>query len=164
MGDSHVRRLAEFSNYGLEKLELIELEFIHRGGSGTNFVLQNTHRARGFDIVIVMAGGNDIANGASMDFIKSQFRLIAKNLLNTGVKSVIFTSIWPRKDTAFNRKIRILNNNIKLEYEGNPRVTGWNWDRRQSFKTYDTVHLEKRGYKKGFKYLVSAILWAVYRL
>ena len=66
MGDSHVRRIAVHRNLLHEELNRgeVSVSFLHRGGAELQFVLQNMDQAIGFDIVIVMAGGNDLANGA----------------------------------------------------------------------------------------------------
>lgn len=163
IGDSHVRRLAEHHNHIRERMAGIEIEFRGVGGTGTSFVLQNAHLACGFNIVIIMTGGNDLANGKSIAHILGEYQRIADSYLEwRDVEAVLFTSIWPRQNRIFNRKAREILQEMDRRYYRHPFITAWAWDRRQPFKTYDGVHLQGRGYQRAATYLVPAILWAVY--
>ena len=53
-----MRRLAQFHHLLEAKLYRGEtiVDFIHRGGARLDFVLDNIERARGYDVIVVMAG------------------------------------------------------------------------------------------------------------
>lgn len=165
IGDSHVRRLQREAFGVRERLAGIETNFMGAGGSGSEFVLSNAWRADGYRVVIVMTGGNDLANGHSLPHIIRQYQLIADSLLSRrGVEAVIFPSIWPRRDNRFNGGATQLADCIQHLFRNNSRVALWRWDRRQPFRTYDGVHLTQNGYRRAMRYLVPIILWAVYNL
>lgn len=137
-----------------------EATFLCRGGVGLQFVIDRMSEAGGYDIVVVMAGGNDLASGAPDSFFTRCYDRIRSEAQRLRVKITIFTSIWPRQCTAYNNRLRPLMENMMARYTNLPDVVFWQWDRRQSLKTYDGVHLHKRGYQKAVTYLLAPIVWA----
>ena len=166
MGDSHVRRIGAFTNLLHTKLSRgeVSVSFSHRGGAGLNFILNNIEQARGFDILIIMAGGNDLTRGAKIPYFKQTYDTIEEMARELGVKQVIITSFWPRRAPAYNHMAREHHEYFEDHFRTNRLMTFWNWDRRQAFRTYDGVHLEQRGYQKAVRYLIAPILWSIKHL
>ena len=65
IGDSHVRRLAEFRDVLDSKVWNATIDFLHQGGARLDFAIDNAHHAANYDITVVMLGGNDIGRGSS---------------------------------------------------------------------------------------------------
>ena len=166
MGDSHVRRIAVHRNLLQDKLNRgeVSVSFIHRGGAELHFILQNLDQARGFDILIIMAGGNDLANGAQLPYYSTYYNYIEEKARELNISQVIITSLWPRHNPAYNAMARQHFEYWSDFYNQHNLIAFWSWDRRQSYRTYDGIHLEQRGYEKAIRYLIAPILWAVKRL
>ena len=140
----------------------VAIDFVARPGGSMAFAYQQIQLASRYDIVIVMLGGNDLANGASVPALVDQAHRVAGALLSVGVRRVVFPSIWPRWNGAFNAKAWQYSMQIERRYQGCYDITGWIWDRRQPWLTYDGVHLEQAGYKKASRYLLSIVIWAIH--
>ena len=137
----------------------LEVTVLCQGGTGLEYVRQNINMATGFDMLVVMTGGNDVANGKDETFLEYQYGEIAMRAHYIGVQEVVFTSIWPRKDRGFNDYIKELNSSKLKKYAVEYGAIFWLWDKRQPFFTEDGVHLSRRGYQRAVEYLTSAILW-----
>lgn len=144
----------------------VEVTMLCRGGTGLQYIKDNIEQARGFDMLLVMTGGNDVANGKPFSFFQKKYSEITAEARHRGVRAIVFSSIWPRKDTNFNNCIRQLNdrsphnaNSLDAVARNNGAVF-WDWDRRQPLQTFDGVHLKRRGYQRSIVYLVAAIVWA----
>ena len=163
MGDSHVRRIAVHRNLLHEKLNRgeVSVSFLHRGGAELQFILQNMDQARGFDIVIVKASGNDLANGAQPPYYSYYYDSIEAKARELNISQVIITSLWPRHNPSYHAVARQHFKYWSGHYSQHNFITFWSWDRRQSYRTYDGTHLEQRGYEKAVQYLIAPILWAV---
>ena len=165
-GDSHLRRMNPFIDLLGEKLYRgqMEVEFFAKGGAKLHHVLQKLHEARGFDIMVLMVGGNDLSSGAGKHHFERYYDLIAERARRLGIKSVIITSIWPRANREFNRFAYLHNNYMMEKYMNDPFVTFWIWDSRQPFGTFDGVHLYEKYYEKAITYLLAPIMWVAKRL
>ena len=144
------------------RLQGVSIEWLHRGGAGITFAETNTHRARGHLLVVLMLGGNDIANGMSPEELSERIRRVVDRLLQEGPHCVIVPSIWPRQDGSFNNQIRKYADIMESRHHSNPVLTFWRWDNRQSWRTYDGVHLQQRGYERAIRTLVAMIVWAIH--
>jgi lysophospholipase L1-like esterase len=163
IGDSHVRRMEEFRTELTRKLAYrgASVRLMFKGGAHLNFIEDNLEQLRGFDVVVVMAGGNDLSSGASEGYFEALYSRIYRGALRVGVRAVVFTSIWPRQDSRFNSKARSISRRMERKYEDHPYVVFWQWDRRQTFRTYDGVHLPVNGYRRAILYLTSPIMWTI---
>lgn len=166
MGDSHVRRLESWSCIIDRKCRegAMDISFYHRGGARLDFVERNLDHAIGCDMLVIMVGGNDLASGIPQNSLVAAYDRITRRALELGIRAVVITSVWPRRDYRFNQRAMHLSQALYDHYLPVERVMFWHWDRRQSFKTYDGVHLEQKGYKKAVTYLLAAILWGVKHL
>ena len=166
MGNSHVRRIGAFGDLLHTKLNRgeVSVSFSHRGGAGLNFVINNLEQARGFDILVIMAGGNDLTRGAKIPYFQQTYDTIEETARELGVQQVIITSFWPRRAPSYNQMAREHHEYFEDHFIVNGLMTFWSWDRRQSFRTFDGVHLEQKGYQKAIKYLIAPILWAIKHL
>ena len=108
-----------------------------------------------------MLGGNDIANGMSPEELAARVRRVADQMVQEGPDCVIVPSIWPRQDGVFNDRIRRYADVMEGRYFGDPLLTFWRWDNRQSWRTYDGIHLMQRGYIRAVKTLVAMIVWGI---
>ena len=117
------------------------------------------------DIVVVMLGGNDIDNRVPIPFIIDAIQEAGEALCeNENVRRVIFTSLWPRRDASFNRKIKDLDEKLDRYFEHGSKIAVWKWDRRQPTYTYDGVHLADNGYRRAANFLMAPIKWALKEL
>ena len=166
MGDSHVRRIEEYRGLMDGKLNRgeIAVSFVYRGGAGLDFILCNMEQARGYDILIVMAGSNDLSRQAKRPYFEHCYRIIEERSRELGVRQTVITSFWPRKDVQYNRVALLHHQHMSVCLKDHPRMTYWSWDRRQPSRTYDSVHLHQHGYEKAVKYLIAPILWAAKRI
>ena len=139
----------------------MEIEFFAKGGAKLHHVLQKLHEARGFDIMVLMVGGNDLSSGAGRHHFERYYSLIADRARSLGVQNIIITSIWPRADREFNDIAYLHNDYMMQKYLHHPFITFWTWDRRQPFGTFDGVHLYERHYEKAITYLLAPINWVV---
>lgn len=135
----------------------VQVSFVARGGIGLDFVQDNLYRARNADIVVVMAGGNDVASGAGVGFLVRSYENIIDQAARLNIKSTVFMSLWPRSNCRFNNQIRRMNVTLWRRFSLYPRVVVWFWDRRLSMRTFDGVHLDERGYRKANFYLFAPI-------
>ena len=161
IGDSHVRRLQEVSHLLHNHLQDVVIKWVHRGGADITFAESNVHRARGHQLVIVMLGGNDIANGTSPEDLATQTGRLVDNLHLQGPDNVIVPSIWPRQSRSFNDRIMRYADIMESRHYRDPVLTFWRWDNRQPWRTYDGVHLLRRGYERATRTLVAMIVWAI---
>lgn len=148
-----MRRMTEYRDILDDKLAYLNttISYLFRGGAHLNFVEDHSAQARGFDILIVMVGGNDLASGASSTYFRACYHRIVVSALNLGVKSVIFPSIWPRQSVEFNRRARQHSVWMNEQYDQHPLVIFWQWDRRKPSQTYDSVHLNPKILTKNKK-------------
>ena len=158
-----MRRMSVFSHLLEEKLHRgqMRVDFMFRGGAKLDWVLHNIDEAEGYDILVVMAGGNDLSSGATKHYFDRHYQWLEEQAWRLRLKSVIITSIWPRGDRQYNRMALAHNTYMVHKYFPNPFVTFWEWDLRQPFRTVDGVHLEQKGYKKSMTYLLAPINWVV---
>jgi lysophospholipase L1-like esterase len=162
VGDSHVRRMQPHS-HALERLQSITVDWAFRGGATTKFAEEQVDKADGHQVVVIMLGGNDLANGMPVDTLVERLHALAYSYLRKPqVKCVVLPSVWPRGDEAFNRKAATLSEQLEIKYRGHPSITYWQWDKRQSWRNSDGVHLLDNGYRRAVRYLSSAILWAIH--
>ena len=154
IGDSHVRRLMEFRYIIDHKLKWTNVQFIHRGGAQLNFVEENLYRAYGCDILIVMAGGNELEH-ASLGYYETVYERIVQNARENGIQAIVFPSLWPRAQSNYNRKALQVAERMDEKYWLHPYVISWMWDKRQPMRTIDGVHLHPSGYKKAMRYLIA---------
>lgn len=161
-GDSHVRRLSEFRHRVESRLNNVVITFIGIGGATTSTLMNRIETARGYDIVCLMVGGNDVSNGISANSLVQSYEELATTLWNLGIRTVVFASMWPRADRSFNRMIGRVSQIMENRYMGHRRIVFWKWDRRQPMRTYDGVHLTVHGYKKACVYLVSLLVWVLH--
>lgn len=165
VGDSHVRRLGQFHQLVDEKLQGVPVDWVHQGGSGLDFPRRKLRDISGYKIVVVMTGGNDLANGSSVEEVVANYQRLAEDLLRgSSVQAVVITSIWPRHDRVFNARARAVATRLSSLFYGNPQVNFWSWDRRQPWRTRDGTHLTPRGYRKAASYLVAAVVWTIHHL
>lgn len=156
-----MRRLAEFRHLTQARLETVNLTYIGIGGTGLQYVINNAELAHGYDIVILMTGGNDLDNGASETQLITDYSFAASLLMAEGVQQILITAIWPRQNAQFNSAARDLAEKLEARYYGHPIITFWLSERRQSFFTIDGVHLSSEGYQSASRYLASAIIWVL---
>ena len=159
-GDSHLRRMGEFQDILDRKIHHTgaTVEFKYRGGARLSFAEKNLHLARGFDLLIIMIGGNDLSLGARQEYFEVCHNRIRDQAKELNIGALIFMSIWPRQNLGYNVALRLLDEKLSADSH---RSYGsyWRWDRRLPLATYDTVHLYKKGYKKAITYLAAPILW-----
>lgn len=136
-----------------------EVSFLYRGGVGLQFVMDSMHEAAGYDMLVVMAGGNDLASGAPEAYFDYCYDRILLEARRLRIKATVFTSLWPRQNAVYNTKLKQINKNMLDKYKGHLDAVFWQWDKRQPMRTYDRVHLERRGYERAIGYLVAAIVW-----
>jgi hypothetical protein len=60
IGDSHGRHMAAHQHLISQGLKHIGVEFISEGGAQLHFAEEKTHQARGYGILVVMTGGNEL--------------------------------------------------------------------------------------------------------
>jgi lysophospholipase L1-like esterase len=140
------------------RLEDMEMEFKAKGGVHIGYVESILEEVEDCDILVVMAGGNELQEASFQYYTAAHDRILAAARAR-GIKAVVFPSIWPRSDNDYNAKARRLANYMNTRYWKHPLAVHWEWDRRQAMRNYDGVHLLKRGYAKAARYLVSLILW-----
>jgi hypothetical protein len=152
--------LAEHRDIITQKIKDVQVDFVSRGGATLGFVEGSMHRTQGYDVLVVMAGGNELHKAEPGYYYAAHDRIMdsAKRL---GIRSVIFPAIWPRSDRVFNERARRLSLLMEQRYWRDPYAVHWIWDRRQSMRNYDRVHLENKGYKKAMNYFISMILWTI---
>lgn len=162
MGSSHVRRLKPFGHLLSRHLQGVEVRWLHRGGAGIHFIESNLHRVIGSKMVVLLIGGNDIANGISPHQLADRVCHIAFRMVKEfGVETVAVTSLWPRADGIYNRRARCYADIMENRLFGDPQVTFWLWDRRQPWRSCDGAHLTQHGYKRAMTYLVAVVVWLV---
>ena len=133
---------------------------IWRGGAGLSFVLENLQMARGCDLVVIMAGGNDIDAGAPYDELCEMMILIWQKSRSLNIGATLFLSHWPRENQVYNDKIESANQDLRVRFGPLPNVAFWQWDRRLPLERIDSVHLADYCYESAIKYLFGAIKWA----
>lgn len=165
-GDSHVGRLMRFRHIMSRKLYRgdVEVDFVFKGGAHLHHMEEKLADMEPVDLLVLLVGGNDVDDGATNSAVIASFDRIARKALDKGFKAVTITSLWPRRSVKYNDRIFELNGLLSQRFAGYSNVSFWMWDRRQTFKTYDGVHLELAGYKRAIKYLVAAVLWSVKRM
>ena len=159
-GDLHMKRLNEVQHILGNHLQEVSVDWLHQGGAGVSFAERNIRRARGYLIVIIMLGGNDIANGMSPEQLADRMNQVANDILDEGPHCVIIPSLWPRQNKIFNNH-RSYADRMEERYFMDPVITFWRWDVRQTWSTYDGVHLERRGYERAVRTIVAMIVWAI---
>lgn len=163
-GDSHVRRLSQFRHLIDDRLNDCTLTFMGIGGATIPTLVNRSDAVVGFHVVCIMIGGNDLANGISLHSVIQGYEYLAQIVINRGVETVLFTSIWPRNNRWFNHTCRRLADIMHDRYLRHRRIVYWIWDRRQPMALCDGVHLTIHGYRRGVLYLLSALLWTLRHL
>lgn len=155
-----MRRMGAFKHILDRKLgDGATASLVHSGGAGLRFVLDNLERARNADLLVVMAGGNDLARGASEQYLINTYEYIILRAKALGVKAVAFMSHWTRYDMSRNN-IRVINKNLGKYFRGYPGAVFWQWDTRLRLTTIDGVHLKPNAYRKANFYVFAAIGWS----
>jgi len=103
----------------------------------TSYLSLNMDQAQGFDVLVVVAGGNDLDNGAKRPYFDTTYDQIDQEARFYGVRKVIITSLWPRWYGRYNRSARRHEEYMEAKFRGHRRIIFWTWDERQSFCTYD---------------------------
>ena len=116
MGDSCVPRLAAHRSQICRRVESIQLSFLHREGVGIQYGIDRTEEAQSRDIVIIMLGGNDLANGMSISTVIRQLEDLANGLLRHGAQHVVITAIWTRQNRLFNDRARQVAEQLSETY------------------------------------------------
>lgn len=162
-GDSHVRRVRQFSDFMRRKLDRgqVDIDFLYKGGATLHHMESKLDNLAPVDLLVLMIGGNDLGNGATDTAIISSLDRVVRKALDSGFKAVTVTSLWPRQSSQYNRRVFELNKRLENTFSGYNNVHFWSWDRRMSYRTYDGVHLEENGYRKAIKYLLAAVLWSI---
>ena len=106
----------------------MSVTFVHKGGAQLHFVYCNLEQARGYDILIVMAGGNDLASGAKLEYYRRYYDIIETEAREMGVQQVIITSFWPRQDSAYNTMVCQHHEYWTVHYDHHNLMTFWTWD------------------------------------
>ena len=138
----------------------VRIDLLYRGGTGIQFGMNNVTEARAYDIVVIMLGGNDIANGASIHNITRRLEDLANALIRS-VRHVIITSIWPRQNRSFNSTAQQITEYLLQRYRNHRDITFWTQDRRLSMALIDGTHLRPRAYQRAAMYILSPILWTI---
>lgn len=163
-GDSHVRRMTEFSHILTSRLENTIVTVRGVGGATITSLTARLDQIPTYDAVILMVGGNDLSNGVSLHSIMQSYENLGRRLLSRGIRRVVITSVWPRSNRRFNLDARRLAHWMYERYYGDHQLTYWIWDRRQTLRTVDGVHLHKNGYRRAMGYLMSIAVWVLNRL
>ena len=164
VGDSHVRRMQQHAPDLANRLRNCSVEWWHRGGAVLADAERISHQTiQDHRVVVLMVGGNDLANGTSPDSILRRWHELAKRWLGLrGVRTVVLPMVWPRGGGLFNRRARSLSERLQARYQGRRDIVYWEWDRRQPWKTVDGVHLSRRGYRRALRYLVAVVVWTIH--
>ena len=162
IGDSHARRLQEVSHLLEPHLQDVRVEWLHRGGAGISLAEQNISRVSHYSLVILMLGGNDLANGMTTQELADRVNRVATEMLQKGPDCIIVPSIWPRWDDAFNVRVRKYADFMDNRHMRDPGLVFWRYDNRQSWRTYDGIHLLPKGYERATRTLVSMIVWTIH--
>jgi len=158
-----VSRLIPYRNLLLQHLAGVRVDFLDKRGGGVSFVERQIHAAAHYDIVILMVGGNDIDNGMSPTQLADRIGYAASHMVSDhGAGSVMVSSLWPRRNSAFNRRALEFADIMERRHYFDGRVAFWLWDRRQPWHTYDGVHLDRHGYQVAMRYLQAQIVWAIH--
>lgn len=140
----------------------IELNFLYKGGAHLHDVEEKFDDLPVADLLVLMVGGNDVADGATDSYVEASYERVLRRALDRGFKAVTMTSLWPRFNGRYNEKIFRLNSTLFEKYDKCSNARYWLWDERQPFKTTeDRVHLEKKGYRKAAFYLIGAIVCSI---
>lgn len=161
MGDSQARRTSAHRKWMEEKLGQVRLDWECRGGAVIDTIYDRRALARGYDIVLLMVGGNDLANGADVRTVCHGLSDLADRILAQGVGTVVITALWPRRNRRYNHRARLITERLGRRYEGDRQVVFWRTDKRLPRRLVDGVHLYPGGYFKAARYLLSAILWTI---
>ena len=118
MGDSHVQRMSEFSYLLESKLNRGEVEvfFLYRGGAKLIHVLDDIDAARGYDVLVIMAGRDDLSSGAGRHHYDGCYHCLENRAKHMGIKAVVITSLWPRADQFYNRMVYWHNEYMMEKY------------------------------------------------
>lgn len=146
------------------------MKWYFKGGAGVQWAEEQRFCAMGNSVVILMIGGNDIANGMSPMQLADRLTHLAYEMIDIGTQcphgqlpaAVAICSLWPRSDSVYNAKARQFAAIMERRLHGNSQVTYWLWDYRQPFHNCDGVHLTKHGYTQAIKYLVAVIVWFIH--
>lgn len=164
MGDSHVRRMLPYRSILDRKLAHIAttVTFVCQGGAHLPYVEHQLRDiTRRYDILIVLAGGNDVSSGATSTYFQAYYQRLSQMAFNAGIRVVIVPSLWPRQNGWYNRAIVAHRWHFRSFFMGNPGVVFWEWDRRLPTRTFDGVHLLPNGYRRSVNYLFAMIKWAI---
>ena len=161
IGDSHVRRLQQHGHWLNFHLQQVRVDWIYRGGAGIDFGERCVQDVRGYTLVILMLGGNDIANGMSPHQLMDRIGSLTSIMLQQGPDCIIVPSLWPRQDGIYNNLIRQYADLLESRHFMDPGVTFWRWDNRQPWRTIDGVHLLDHGYERATRTLIAMIVWTI---
>ena len=75
IGNSHVRRMSEFEYLIRAKLGQgrVTIDWRFRGRAHLDFAEREVERAVGYDIIVIMVGGNDIDSGTTRARMESSY-------------------------------------------------------------------------------------------
>jgi lysophospholipase L1-like esterase len=146
-----------------KKVNNIEITWVCRGGTGLEFVEKTIPQTRNFHLVVILSGGNDMANGVPPPVVADKLMYLSNRILQEGVRNVCIGSIWPRSNRPFNKMCARLGDDLYRSLYQDPSITFWQWDRRLAYKNYDGVHLYHSGYRNAAHHLASMILWLLKR-
>lgn len=157
-----MRRLSQQDGLIRGRLVGVELRWLYQGGAGVAWAEVNRSAVRGCHVVVLMVGGNDLANGLSIGQLADRVHQLAVDMVSShGVGCVVVTSLWPRRLARYNRQAGDYASLMEQRLSPNGPVIFWRWDRRQPWSTCDGVHLTGHGYWRAATYLVAAVVWAL---
>ena len=122
-----MRRMSEFSYLLESKLNRGEVEvfFLYREGAKLNHVLDNINAARGYEVLVIMAGGNDLSSGAGRHCYYRYYHCLENQAKQMSINAVVITTLWPRADKFYNRMVYWHNEYMMENYWDHPFVTFW---------------------------------------
>ena len=93
ISESHVRRTSEFEYLIRTKLGQgrITIDWRFRGGAHLDFAEREVERAVGYDMIVIMVGGNDIDSGTTRARMGSSYARIELIAKERRVKRLIIT-------------------------------------------------------------------------
>ena len=144
-----------------EHLSQVSVRWNWRGGAGISWAEQQVGHCAGFQLVVIMIGGNDLANGCTAAELAERMGRLAQQILREGAELVVIPSLWPRSNVSYNALARQYASIMENSYSYDPRITFWLWDRRQAWRNYDGVHFLPHGYQQAMRYLIAMAVWVL---
>lgn len=144
-----------------DHLHQVEVRWHWRRGAGIEWAEQQTARASGSQIVVLLVGGNDLDNGISPLQLADRIGHLAQRCLDAGAELVAIPSLWPRSCSRYNAAARRYAALMERRFYGHPEISFWLWDRRQSWRNQDGVHFSPHGYRVALRYMVAIAVWLI---